>query len=482
MESVTLPKTLNTSMIIVILSLLFVVPQFVVKPINNTFFERMKVFYGSINMNKAPLILIISLSISIISTIGYNMLLTDKTKYILKPLYTIIYVALIGFILYYLPKHCALGTCIYNKVTEKDLSKSKNINFFGVGDFQNDHYQDGDSKNSSKYINRRAISAKYISSINELVKKFKNNNLDNIILDNLDETDKNHFLEVMKDDVIGLATAGDCVQKPNDGRANILIETLANESYRNNMGAYENMLANNPEDGGMLDIPSFECLGNHDFDTQEIIHNEDKDTSKDVIVKNDLGYKFDDKSPMEEMQLRRNQYRKYVVNKDEHGNYSCDWGGLHVLFLNVWPSRYNLINGEPKGSVDFLIDDLKIHGHKSWMVMTHYAHYGKTWTSWYKGNPIMEDFGKIYEQYKDTCLGIMYGHVHSKFGMYRNMLGCDYHLLPAPAAYDDAITKEYEIALFSYNQELKEKTIYTIKCNEINDVDITYTIEKVTID
>ena len=223
------------------------------------------------------------------------------------------------------------------------------------------------------------------------------------------------------------------------------------------MGAYEHMFGANKEDGGLLNIPSYECLGNHDWDTDY-----DVPVAKKYPISTDNYKYFDEKPPPVEMQLRRSHYRKYLVNKDEHGNYSCDWGDLHVLFLNVWPSTFKLYEGKPTGTLEFLKSDLKTHGHKKWMLVTHCIPDFDNWDKTYHGEAVLKDFGVIFDQYKDTCLGSLSGHTHIKSGDFQKKnTGLKRYVLPGPAAHAGDLT-ELELPLFSFNKTTQENTLFIL--------------------
>jgi hypothetical protein len=439
----SLPKLLNTLMILCILYVIFYLPLNTMTSTNN-YFEKLEMYYGTINKFKAPIIVGSVLILCSLTTVMYTLLHSKKRNTFLNVGYILIYITIMIVVLFYLPKHCGLGTCVYKSVTEKDLTNAKNINFFAIGDIQNSHAVD---ENTGKWVFRKQATDEYINAINEVNEVFKNKKIpDTFNLDDLNTNEKNLFEEIIKDDIVGLVSGGDCVHGGRDGRT----------GDTNNVGAYEYMFGNNPEDGSKINIPSYECLGNHDYDTSSDYFREKK--SHRVSKPYDIGTK----EPTVEMQLRRNKKRKYVVNSDKYGNYSCDWGDLHIIFLNVWPSRFELHSGKPEGSLEFLESDLKVHGGKKWMLMTHCIPDFNRWTQTYHGNRVLEEFGVIFDQYKDTCLGTLSGHFHLEKGDYSvKDTGLKRHVLPGPAGHM-AEVREIELPLFSFNKATQENTLFII--------------------
>ena len=366
-------------------------------------------------------------------------------------IYLFIYIIMISMITFNLTKHCALGLSWYSKPKSEDLTNNKNINFFAIGDIQNNHNLLAGKPEI--WDTRIRVTNQYINAINDLTNKFKSNNFDNIDLSNLTKEQKELFMDISKDEIIGLISPGDCVQYGNsDGRLH----------KSNSVGAYEYALNNNTEDGGLLDIPSYECLGNHDHDMDE-----------GSIINKVL---YLDGNPTTNMQNRRNNYRKHVVNKDEHGNYSCDWGKLHMIFINIWPSNEKLLTGDPTGSLEFIEKDLEEHGHKKWMIVTHYIPQNTSFASWDLDTDTqpMKDFGVIYDKYKSTSLGGLSGHDHVLDGRYTTGGHNDfkYHTLPGPAAFSRekaADVTSIEIPIFSFNQDKGTNVLFQIIAEEGKD-------------
>jgi hypothetical protein len=415
---------MNHSIIINIIYFIAIIYSIFIKPyfqnsFNGTYLQNLKIYYSSINSLKLTILLPLLLSFGILITIIYNISIKKQNSRYKHILLYIFYIILILFTSEFLPKHCSLGLCSYTKPKNVNLSKNNYINFFALGDIQNHHNKD------TIYKNRVKKTKQYIDTINDLIKKFKNKDFSNMNMIKLENTPyKDIFINAVKDDVLGVISVGDCTQfGVNTGN---LFE------IHNDIGSYEYAFNNNEQDGGLLDIPSFECLGNHDYDVTE--------STKGKII-------YRGENPSLQMQLRRNKYRKYVVNKDKSGNYSCDFGKLHLIFINVWPSEEELLNGKPTNSLNFLENDLKQHGHKEWMIVTHFIPMLKSFDDNYidvkhgVNNKAMAKFGKIYNKYRKTCLGGLYGHVHTKLGYYGkahdSTNGFIHHLLPGPAAYAD---------------------------------------------
>ena len=118
----------------------------------------------------------------------------------------------------------------------------------------------------------------------------------------------------------------------------------------------------------------------------------------------DAWFRFND-DIMTNMLKNRIKYKNYVVNSDKYGNYSCDFGSLHVIFL-VWSpfDVYHFHKQKNTYTIEFLENDLKIHGHKYFMYITHTR--GRMFSNkWYKvgyyndNNPRMY---KLMNKYKST--------------------------------------------------------------------------------
>ena len=438
-----LSYTLNSLLIIIILFFVFIAPLNT-NSFDNSYIQKLKIYFGSINIIKAPIIILCTTVISMLTTFLYTNTLNFKKT--MTTIYVMIYIIMYVTISFNITKNCGLDLCWYSNPKSENLTEKDTVNFFAIGDIQNNHNATAGGDGWGKRIKGTGI---YIKAVNELSDKFKNNNTTNFNLSDLKDEDKEIFSKVFNNKIIGLINPGDCVQFGSaDGRLH----------KDNSIGAYEYAFNNNPEDGGLLNIPSYECLGNHDHDL-------------DVNIAEKILY-LDGRNPMVDMQKRRNKYRRHIVNKDGYGNYSCDWGKLHMIFINIWPSDEKLLTGDPAGSLDFLKRDLRIHGHKKWMIVTHYIpiidDFSQNYTAWdIKDKPALSKFGEIYEQYKETSLGGLCGHEHRLSGKYKTTPnGFKHHILPGPAEFSTSPTNIIEVPLFSFNQKTQENVLFTIFAEE----------------
>jgi len=284
---------------------------------------------------------------------------------------------------------------------------------------------------------------------------------------NLNESQKNLFLKIIKEDIQGVINVGDCTQLGNN---------IGSITGKNDVGAYEYAFNNNPEDNGLLNIPSFEVLGNHDYDSDFL---KDKEGWL-PFAKNLLLFEG---NPLVNMQLRRNKKRRFITNKDKYGNYALDMGDLHIIFINVWPSRERLLSGNPTGSLEFLENDLKLNQNKKWLFVTHYMpkvnqSFKELMIRHDESKRYLEDFGKIYEKYKDNCLGVIYGHWHQRQMRYFENVGLQHYNVPGPASYlsKETETREsinkinIEIPLFSYIKTTKKLEKFKINIKKIKNI------------
>jgi hypothetical protein len=179
-----------------------------------------------------------------------------------------------------------------------------------------------------------------------------------------------------------------------------------------------------------------------------------------------------------------------VTNSDDYGNYSLDVGDLHIVFVNVWPSKFHLLSGDPEGSLKYLKNDLEMKAEKKkWLLVTHYM--PKVQKSFQesiyvhgKKNKYLQDFDVLLEKYKSSCLGVLYGHNHVK-NMVHGVNGGIYHFnLPGPASYlshnietrESINKKNIEIPFFVYHkQELHCFLINVVK----NSDNILYAIRSI---
>lgn len=272
-------------------------------------------------------------------------------------------------------------------------------------------------------------------------------------MSSLTDEQRDLFKKSMSDEIIGVINPGDCTQfGENDGSLRRII---------NDIGSYEYAFNNNKEDNGLLNTSSYECLGNHDYHAEYNKYH--YFNFLDKLSKKILG------NPLKSMQLRRNKNRKYIINSDDEGNYSCDWGDLHMIFINLWPSHDKLEGAEPKKSIKFLEEDLKIHGHKKWMIITHHIPIPDDEDD-FKNVTSMKLFDKIYHKYQNTCLGGLVGHVHV-FDLNYTQLNNNFkiHLLPGPAAAYVNYRKFTNIPYFIFDQKNQKMSLFKIISEKIND-------------
>tara|TARA_B110000285_G_scaffold226889_1_gene287319 strand:- start:1281 stop:2666 length:1386 start_codon:yes stop_codon:yes gene_type:complete len=447
------------STIIILIEILFIVLFLPTntKSFNDTYIQQILFAHGSINFLKLPILLISALLINFgISNIKKNVIF-------------IIFFILLSFSLFLLlPSHCPIGLCYYTNPINTDLSNIKYSNFFGLGDIQNLHHvRQSTDPTHLKWHNRVYATELYIESINKFTEKIKNKDLTNINIESLSEENKILFLNIIKENILGVISVGDCTQLGNN---------IGSITGKNDVGAYEYAFNNNPTDNGLLNIPSFEVLGNHDYDIL-------KDTGGLLTLSFLKKLLLFEGNPLVNMQLRRNKKRQFITNKDKYGNYALDFGDLHIIFINVWPSRERLLNGDSTGSLEFLENDLKQNKNKSWMFATHYmptvkSSFDELINKNDKPMKYLEEFGKIYEKYKDNCLGVIYGHNHVRQMRSFNNLGLQHYNVPGPASYLSKIaeTREsinrinIEIPLFSFLK--KEKILKKFKINIIKNKNI----------
>ena len=394
------------------LILIFIYPL-CTKSFDGTYIQQIKFFYSSINYLKAPFILIISI---------FAKFIIDQIDNIY--IFSLLNLVLILLLILFLPSHCPFNFCFYQPGLSYDFNY---INFFGIGDIQNMHF----TKNNTnwKWQNRIKATDFYIKAINQFTQDAE--------FIEIESEYKDVFKEAMKDHFLGVISVGDCTQSGNNiGRLS-----------KNDIGAYEYAFNNNPEDKGMLKIPSFEVLGNHDY----YENNDYFDFIKNLFL-------FEG-NPMTNMQLRRNQKRKFIKRSDKYGNYSLDIKDLHIIFINVWPSKEWLLNGNPIGSLEFLEEDLKHNNNKNWILVTHYMPRVKNSFDEIidingKKKKYLSDFGFIYKKYPN-CLGVLYGHIHVRKLYTFNNNGLQHYILPGPASFLDKNNldiKEIQIPLFIYKK------------------------------
>jgi hypothetical protein len=410
--------------------------------------------YGSINSFKWVL-----LTILIIILVGmdftYRKFVNSWKKVI--P-FAIVYLLLLYYVLFHHIRHCTFNWGKYASPNEKNLESYENINMFATGDIQN-IYHHHHGKQSQLFVNRRKATQFYIDVMNDLQLKIADKNYLDITF--INEDNKN----LLSNEVICAINPGDCCQTNTDGRI----------FSSNNIGHYEYSFPNNPDDTGLLNLPTYECLGNHDYDMNTKIQSP---------LDSDLKFKlkrilWGDSNAATNMQLRRNKNRGYIVNQDDEGNYSCNMGDMHIIFMNVWPEEKGvaLVGADPGKSLDFLSDDLEKYKDKKWILITHYIPFKKDFTDPNEmghgaDKSKLSRFAGIINKYKDNCEGFFFGHGHvdrtlsrtDKNGIAANMLAG-----PAGKAKEDKKTHTFtyddtklELPLINYNKATKKVTLLKI--------------------
>jgi len=452
-------KKLIISNIILLLEILFIIfflPKNT-KSFNDTYRQQILFFYGSINYLKLPIISITALLLNLM----INNIETNIT-------YLFCFLLLSFGLFVLLPSHCPLGLCFYCNPKIVNLKEKEYINFFALGDIQNLHHvHQTTDKDGLKWHNRIYATELYINSINQFVENIKNNDTSNMNMTSLNKSQKNLFLKIIKEDIQGVINVGDCTQLGNN---------IGSITGKNDVGAYEYAFNNNPEDNGLLNIPSFEVLGNHDYDS-DFLHEKEEWLA---VAKNLLLFEG---NPLVNMQLRRNNKRRFITNKDKYGNYALDMGDLHIIFINVWPSNERLLSGDPTGSLEFLEKDLKLNPNKKWLFVTHFMpKVNKTFDELIdrhdKPRRYLKEFGIIYEKYKENCLGVIYGHWHLRKMRYFDNIGLQHYNVPGPASYLSNVTEtresinkiNIEIPLFSYSKSNKKLEKFKINVKKIKNI------------
>jgi len=470
--------------ILLIYGVAFLYPLLTQKFPGMTYWDRFSVYYGGINYPKT---IVFSFIVIIIFGIyfAFRKYYFNKNftgNYILAIIIIILAFVLFGlFIVIFLPKHCPFYLCRYSKPEKKALP-NKYFNFFGIGDIQN-HTSLGRKKN--EWNNRANATSMYIQAINDLDKSFKNNDLSNIqFYDEMTKSDIEEFKKIISEDAIGLINVGDSTQFGM--RTGSLTGT-------NDIGIYEFAFGNNPSDGGLLNIPTFEVLGNHDYDAIQI-KKELKDY-KEYVSEYGVGGYINNifntkllwgKIPMRDMMIRRNKKRKYVIDIDEkYGNYTLDLGQINLYFVNVNPSPCNIVSddypgGNAEGSIEYLQQQLKKYPNKKWILVTHYSVTNSKYTPIQNQDPCWKDFTTILDKYKSTYVATMMGHKHPpRVLRYKS----NRFIFPGPAGFfskkkPTAIGERYSsitLAYFSYSTS-NGLIMYQIECLDQDDNSFKYKI------
>lgn len=461
----------NLILIIQILLIVFILPLNT-KSFNDTYLQQLSFFYGSINYLKIPIITSFVFVINLIMIfINYKInnitnITSNKTR-INNTIYIVFFLFLSLSLFVILPSHCPLKTCFYKNPKNINLNNNKYVNFFGLGDIQNLHHViQSKNETDNKWHNRIYATELYIESINKFIEKIKNNDTSNMNIA-LNEEDKKLFYDIIKENIQGVINVGDCTQT-GDNNGGLI--------GKNGIGAYEYAFNNNPEDNGLLKIPSFEVLGNHDYDSENLSF------KKEGLLGFIKKFLLFEGNPMINMQLRRNKKRRFLVDKDNYGNYALQMDELHLIFINNWASKEKLLNGDSTGSIEFLENYLKQNSSKKWLLVTHYMprvkkSFDEIIENESGSKRYLKDFGNIYEKYKDNCLGVIYGHVHTNVMNHFKNNGLQHYNVPGPASYlsttvetrESINMKNIEIPLFSYVKSTKKLEKFKINIKKINN-------------
>ena len=401
--------------------------------------------YGYINYPKTIFFMagIFVILIGLVFLLNYifkkKIFISKAKKIILIIFISLSIISLLVFTAFFLPAHCGLNFCHYKEAKNvksiSSMESEQSISFIGIGDTQMTYFAGDKTLTRKRLKDNRQI----IKMINLLVSKIKNNDNSNLIFGN--DTAKELFNN-SKQNLIGLVNPGDIVQ----------MTSAAGHIFNvNNLGIYEYFYNNNPEDKGLLNLSTYEVLGNHGYDPS---------------------YKFAKflNYPAKKAIIRRNTKRKYIVNSDSNGNYSCDFGKLHMIFINLHLSEESMndLSDKPKTNLKFLKDDLsKFHsklnnntGTHRWCIVTHD----------YNGEFSNNNISKIISNYKDNCVAILCGHVHPRNLISRRFDNNDSskksYILPSPAGGNND-----EITYFVFNNITRKfNTLKIIYKNEIFNI------------
>ena len=339
--------------------------------------------FGYINYPKTIVFMIIFIFILLLIYL-IKKIMKFKYKKTLLAINILIINILLIFTFFYLTEHCTFKLYDYSKPNKKDMSNENYISFIGIGDPQLDY----DTDNIPFAKNRIENNYNLIKHINNFTNSIKNNDYTNI---NINSNHKK-LIEKSKDNLTGLINPGDMTQFGSpDGFTPFSSDIL---------GMYEYFYNNNTEDKGLLNLDTYEIMGNHDYDTHTSHAN-----------KMDLN-RLTDVYPSRELLRRRNKYRKYIVNKDNTGNYSRNFGDLHVIFINIHlndtPLGYSedklsdILSDKPVGNLQFLKKDLEQFKNKKFIIVTHN----------YEDELTNTNLQTIIQPYIHNMIMILCGHIH----------------------------------------------------------------------
>lgn len=188
-------------------------------------------------------------------------------------------------------------------------------------------------------------------------------------------------------DVLGLLIPGDCTQTGEDGRyltPNYLGDYLAHY--------------HNKETG--VQLPVYECTGNHDWDAVEKVY------ARHFMYSS---------TPSIVPHIKRTNKLKEIDAEDDYGNYQWTWKTMNgeklvIVALNVSVGEQNILSGQPKNSKTFLLKQLRsIPRGQKFIILTH----------WIEDKPLHENPDARFlldelQGREDDLLAIFIGHVHVK--------------------------------------------------------------------
>jgi hypothetical protein len=331
------------------------------------------------------------------------------------------------FLIYYFPMHAPFDIITYGDIyQQKNTSDNKYVCFIGLGDPQ--EFGNIPVNNYSNFTS--GMSEKELLDLNKLNNNRYDANL--LVVDNINKFKNNTYTKLFDyndvGDIIGVLNVGDCTQTGEDGRYIL--------SY-NFLGDYEEKygIGNN----SLLQLPVYECTGNHDFDCVEKIN-----------LRMLLYYG----NPTINMINRKNKLRNNIFMQDYKGNYSWKCDNLYFVALNIHVSNKKILSGNPIGSIDFLKEFINKIGDNKFVILTHYIQLSKTLI-----NTDNEELISILGDKIKNLIVILIGHIHSNESEYFiNSHNIKIIICPSPASdnYSGVFT------FFKYNKLNSELEVYDV--------------------